>query len=201
MGNCVLKSFGEVKETVRVVTPGGGIMELSPPITADSITKEFPGQAIYRTPHRLSRPLLRHENLRTGHLYYLLPRNNNSSKINKNNNNLVTPIASSSSSSSSPSPYRMSFNQQKALKRTNTGVAPAPPTVWKVKLVISPDKLAEILAQEAPTEELIESVRTVAKCANGVSPSVTNSDRCSVVSSCKGSQVMLKIDGDLSITV
>ncbi|KAE8676879.1 putative pyruvate dehydrogenase [Hibiscus syriacus] len=181
MGNCVLKSFGEVKEMVKVVTPGGGIMELSPPITAYSITKEFPGQAIYRTPHRLSQPLVRHENLHAGNLYYLLPRNN--SKINKNNNNLITPASSSSSSS----PYRMSFDQQRVLKRTDTGVAPAPPTVWKVKLVISPDKLAEILAQEAPTEALIESVRTVAKCGNGVSSSASNSDRWSVVSSCKGS--------------
>ncbi|GMI74055.1 hypothetical protein like AT3G61920 [Hibiscus trionum] len=177
MGNCVLKSFGQVEEMVKVVTPGGGIMELSPPITAECITKEFPGQAIYRTPHRLSHPLLRHENLHAGHLYYLLPRNN----IKNNNNNLML-----STSSSSSSPYRMSFDQQRVLsKRTDT--AAAPPTVWKVKLVISPDKLAEILAQEAPTEALIESVRTVAKCGNGVSTSATNSDRWSVASSCKGS--------------
>ncbi|KAL5195253.1 hypothetical protein HKD37_20G057153 [Glycine soja] len=35
---------------------------------------------------------------------------------------------------------------------------------WKVKLVISPEQLLDILAQEARTKELIESVRMVAKC-------------------------------------
>ncbi|CBI34601.3 unnamed protein product, partial [Vitis vinifera] len=48
----------------------------------------------------------------------------------------------------------------------NTGSS----TVWKVKLVICPEQLLEILSQEARTQELIESVRTVAKCGNGVSP-------------------------------
>ncbi|KAK8630436.1 hypothetical protein V6N13_079229 [Hibiscus sabdariffa] len=182
MGNCVLKSLRQVEEMVKVVTPGGGIMELSPPISAERITKEFPGHAIYRNPHRLSHPLLHHENLHAGHLYYLLPRSNS---IKNNNKNLTLSTAPSSSSSSS-SPYRMSFDQQRVLsKRTDT--AAAPPTVWKVKLVISPDKLAEILAQEAPTEALIENVRTVAKCGTGVSSSVTSSDRWSVASSCKGS--------------
>lgn len=59
--------------------------------------------------------------------------------------------------------------------------------VWKVKLVISPEKLSEILSQESRTEALIESVRTVAKCGNGVPSSVANSDQWSVASSWKGS--------------
>ncbi|KAL7228053.1 hypothetical protein ACSBR1_022848 [Camellia fascicularis] len=42
--------------------------------------------------------------------------------------------------------------------------------VWKVKLVISPGQLLEILSHETRTQELIESLRTVAKCRNiGVS--------------------------------
>ncbi|CAN1855618.1 hypothetical protein LINPERHAP1_LOCUS41785 [Linum perenne] len=36
--------------------------------------------------------------------------------------------------------------------------------VWKVKLVISAAELAAILTEDSRTEELIESVRTVAKC-------------------------------------
>lgn len=59
--------------------------------------------------------------------------------------------------------------------------------VWKVKLVISPEQLSEILSQESRTEALIESVRTVAKCGNGLPPSVANSDQWSVCSSWKGS--------------
>ncbi|CAJ1977006.1 unnamed protein product [Sphenostylis stenocarpa] len=38
---------------------------------------------------------------------------------------------------------------------------------WKVKLVITPEQLLDILAQEARTKELIESVRMVAKCGVG----------------------------------
>ncbi|CDP12241.1 unnamed protein product [Coffea canephora] len=54
----------------------------------------------------------------------------------------------------------------------------------KVKLVISPQQLLEILAQEARTQELIESVRTVAKCRNGFcSSSMGFSDQWSLSSS------------------
>nr|ADE77586.1 unknown [Picea sitchensis] len=38
--------------------------------------------------------------------------------------------------------------------------------VWRVKLVISPEQLTEILSEESNTEALIESVRTVAKCGS-----------------------------------
>ncbi|XP_047177669.1 uncharacterized protein LOC124844717 [Vigna umbellata] len=37
---------------------------------------------------------------------------------------------------------------------------------WKVKLVITPEQLLDILAQEARTKELLESVRMVAKCGD-----------------------------------
>lgn len=51
------------------------------------------------------------------------------------------------------------------------------------KLVISPGQLLEILSQEGRTQELIESVRTVAKCGNiGVS-TVGFSDQWSLSSS------------------
>ncbi|XWS35949.1 hypothetical protein CRYUN_Cryun20dG0040600 [Craigia yunnanensis] len=191
MGNCVLKGFGEVEEMVKVVTSSGGIMELFAPITAESITNEFPGHAIYRTRDLFSQPLLHNEELHAGELYYLLPRNSFAKQNNQNNNleevdskckNLI------STSSSMNTPYRMSFDHQRVLKRTDAEVLPKYNNsgVWKVKLVISPDQLAEILAQEARTEALIESVRTVAKCGNGVS-SVPNSDQWSVSSSWKGS--------------
>ncbi|KAG4132640.1 hypothetical protein ERO13_D08G045400v2 [Gossypium hirsutum] len=179
MGNCVFKPFDEAEETIKVATPNGGIMELSPPISAACITKQFPGMAIYRrTPHTLlsQQPLFNNEKLRAGQLYYLLPLNNN----NNNNNDLV---------STSSSPYRMSFDHQQRvlLKRTDTEEA-ATPRVWKVKLVISPDKLAEIMAQEARTEALIESVRAVAKCGDGVSSSsVAKSDQWCVSCGGKGS--------------
>lgn len=56
--------------------------------------------------------------------------------------------------------------------------------VWKVKLVISPAQLHEILSQESRTEALIESLRTVAKCGSGAT-SLAGSDQWSLASSRK----------------
>lgn len=192
MGNCVFKGFGvEVEEMIKVVTTNGGIMELYAPITAECITNEFPGHAIYRSRDLFSQPLLHNEELHVGQLYYLLPINTNKNKnINPNNLSNCNTININSSASSKLTPYRMSFDNQRILKRsTEAEVFPRYNStgVWKVKLVISPEQLAEILAQETRTEELIESVRTVAKCGNGVSSSVANSDQWSVASSWKGS--------------
>ncbi|OMP08691.1 hypothetical protein COLO4_06208 [Corchorus olitorius] len=186
---------------VKVVTSSGGIMELFAPITAECITNEFPGHAIYRTQDLLSQPLLHNEELHAGQLYYLLPLNNSlitkqNNDTNNQNTNLEEEdeisksnknyILSTSSSTSLPTPYRMSFDHQRVLKRNEAAeVLPRYNNsgVWKVKLVISPEQLAEILAQEARTEALIESVRTVAKCGNNGVSSVANSDQCSSVSS------------------
>ncbi|KAJ0054045.1 hypothetical protein Pint_00663 [Pistacia integerrima] len=179
MGNCVFKGFEEMEEMIKVVTSNGGMMELYAPITAENITNEFPGHAIYRTRDFFSQPLLHNEELHAGNLYYLLPLND---KLTRQNTDL------SSSSSSIVTPYRMSLDNQKILKRSEAEVLPRYNSsgVWKVKLVISPEQLAEILAQDARTEALIESVRTVAKCGNAVSSSVANSDQWSVSSSWKG---------------
>ncbi|KAJ4847466.1 hypothetical protein Tsubulata_019171 [Turnera subulata] len=194
MGNCVFKGFGvvEVEEMVKVVTANGGIMELYAPITAECITNEFPGHALYRS--LSDQPLLHNEELHGGQLYYLLPLNTN----NKNNNVIRSNSCSNNDlncSSSKLTPYRMSFDNQRVPKKrptieAATAVFPRYNStgVWKVKLVISPEQLAEILAQEARTEELIESVRTVAKCGNGFSSSsLASSDQVSVCSSWKGS--------------
>ncbi|GMP22354.1 hypothetical protein CsSME_00000410 [Camellia sinensis var. sinensis] len=83
----------------------------------------------------------------------------------------------------------MSCDGRSVLKRSYTKVFSRPykynngGRVWKVKLVISPGQLLEILSQETRTQELIESVRTVAKCRNiGVS-SLGFSDQWSLSSS------------------
>ncbi|KAJ4831858.1 hypothetical protein Tsubulata_025841 [Turnera subulata] len=105
------------------------------------------------------RPLLHNKELHGGQLYYLLPLNTSNNK----NNNL-----------SKLTPYRMPFDNQRVPKKRPTTEAAA----------TSPEQLAEILAQEARTEELIESVSTVSKCGNGVSSA--SSDQVSVSSSWKG---------------
>lgn len=92
-----------------------------------------------------------------------------------------------------PPPYRMSLDYQHhqgagLLKRTSkehfscrtrtsnnssiTTSTSSSSRFWKVKLVITPEQLLDILSQEARTKELIESVRIVAKCgvaARGIS--------------------------------
>ncbi|KAJ6686356.1 PLASTID MOVEMENT IMPAIRED PROTEIN-RELATED [Salix purpurea] len=83
MGNCVLKGFRlEVEEMIEVVTPDGGIMELYAPITAQCITNEFPGHAIYRSRDLSSKPLLHIEELHVGQLHHLLPINTSSTALN-----------------------------------------------------------------------------------------------------------------------
>lgn len=193
MGNCVFKGFGGMEEMVKVVTSNGGIMELYAPITAECITNEFPGHGIFRSRDLFAQPLIHNEELHVGQLYYLLPLNpyksNNTNTMSKQSDTAAINSNMSSLSSVAATPYRMSCDNQGIMKRfsdpevvpryNNTGV-------WKVKLVISPEQLSEILSQESRTEALIESVRTVAKCSNGV-PSAANSDQWSLSSSLKGS--------------
>lgn len=79
-----------------------------------------------------------------------------------------------SASLSLPSAYPVARGQAgsgglrlcKKYNRSNTNKYMSTGGIWKVKLVISPEQLAEILSQEVRTQELIESIRTVAKCGN-----------------------------------
>ncbi|KAK7389743.1 hypothetical protein VNO78_25034 [Psophocarpus tetragonolobus] len=194
MGNCVFKGFhhGMSEDTVvKVVTSNGGVMELFSPITVECITDEFPGQGIFRSRSDIySEPLPKTEELHGGQVYYLLPLNPSSSSSKSFTRQL-------SDTAATLTPYRMStcdknnnnnnnskmYSEHEVLPRYNSNSS----GVWKVKLVISPEKLSEILSQESRTEALIESVRTVAKCGNGVPSSVANSDHLSVATSWKGS--------------
>ncbi|KAI9174269.1 hypothetical protein LWI28_014813 [Acer negundo] len=173
---------------IKVITSNGGIMEFHPPITASCITQEFPGHAIFPSHHLFWKQLSLHEDLQPGKSYYLLAINGGGDKEElmgggggtgsqivreghiRSNSIPAGPLVSS---------YRMSFDYQGMLKRSYTEVFSRYNNnnsnnnkkgrgggFWKVKLVISPENLLEILSQEARTEELIESVRTVAKCGN-----------------------------------
>lgn len=148
-------------------------MELYPPVTAECVTNGFPGHAVYRNSDRLAMPLLHTEELAGGELYYLRPVNGQIST--------VVPSA----------PYRVSFDHYGFWKRQEPNLEVVPSFggggTWKVKLVISPAQLTEILSQEARTEALIESVRTVAKCGSGsaAGSSVASSDQWSLASSRK----------------
>ncbi|XP_059302793.1 uncharacterized protein LOC132054844 [Lycium ferocissimum] len=195
MGNCVFKGFGfgevdhqeEENKMIKVVTSNGGIMELYAPITAHCITNEFPGHAIYRSRDMFSPPLFPNEELHAGESYYLLSLLNHPIKRGRseeeeksdvdetsstsNYANITTCNSNSSGNLPQATPYRMSFDNQRMLKRSQAEVFPTYNSagVWKVKLLISPEQLSDILSHEARTEALIESVRTVAKCGSGAS--------------------------------
>ncbi|XAR55195.1 hypothetical protein NMG60_11030619 [Bertholletia excelsa] len=185
MGNCLFGGGGDANEVIRVVTWDGGIMEFTGPITVESIADEFPGQGIFRSQDLFWNPLPRHQVLLAGESYYLLPLNSKDGiggQIAK-----VGHVRSNSLPSSFVAPYRMSFDGQvsgsmktkmkmKMMKRASYADPDAEAImssrysssigIWKVKLIISPRQLLEILSQETRTQELIESVRTVAKCGN-----------------------------------
>ncbi|KAK4364191.1 hypothetical protein RND71_015549 [Anisodus tanguticus] len=190
MGNCVFKGFGfgevdqeDENKMIKVVTSNGGIMELYAPITAHCITNEFPNHAIYRSRDMYSPPLFHDEELHAGESYYLLPLLNHPIKRGRSEQeeksdvdetsytNITTCNSNSSCNLPQATPYRMSFDNQRMLRRSQAEVFPTynSTDVWKVKLLISPEQLSEILSHEARTEALIESVRTVAKCGSGAS--------------------------------
>ncbi|XVF12854.1 hypothetical protein REPUB_Repub08aG0155700 [Reevesia pubescens] len=181
MGNCLFGGLGEGDGVIKVITSNGGVMEFSAPITAGIITDEFPGHAIFRSRDLFWKPLFHHEELLPGKSYYLLSNTSgNSGQIVREGH-----VRSNSNPASIVAPYRMSCDYQGTLKRSHTDVFTRynNPGFWKVKLVITAEQLLEILSQEARTQELIESVRTVAKCGNGVSTSVGFSDQWSLSSS------------------
>ncbi|MBA0853452.1 hypothetical protein Goshw_017787 [Gossypium schwendimanii] len=187
MGNCLFGGFGEGDGVIKVITSNGGVMEFSGLVTAGTITDEFPGHAIFRSQDLFWKPLFHHEELLPGKSYYLLPLD--SKECSGNSGQIVREghLRSNSIPASLVAPYRMScdYQGQGTLKRSHTDVLSRHDDngFWKVKLVITPEQLLEILSQEARTQELIESVRTVAKCGNRVETSVGFSDQWSLSSS------------------
>ncbi|KDP32099.1 hypothetical protein JCGZ_12560 [Jatropha curcas] len=185
MGNCLFGgvggegggSGGDRGGVIKVIGSNGGVMEFSGPITAGCITHEFPGHAIFPSQDLFWRPLSLNEDLLAGNSYYLLPVN--STKIGGQVVREGHVRSKSTPTSSVITPYRMSFDYQGMLKRSYTEAFSSSryssnnshEGFWKVKLVISPDQLLEILSQENQTHELIENMRAVAKCGNGISSS------------------------------
>ncbi|KAL8539959.1 hypothetical protein ACS0TY_001528 [Phlomoides rotata] len=162
MGNCLFGGMGDGNQSaIRVATSNGGVMEFSAPVTVESVTDGFPGHGIFRSQDLFWKPLPHTDVLLVGESYHLLPL-------------LETARAGHVRSNSAPPQsaplYRMSFDSRGATKRAaaEEGVCGGGGGFWKVKLVISAEQLVEILGEECRTEELIESVRTVAKCGSGL---------------------------------
>ncbi|XP_062146591.1 uncharacterized protein LOC133854410 [Alnus glutinosa] len=193
MGNCIFGGLGDQVDggVIKVVTSNGGVMEFFAPVTVGCIANEFPGHGIFRSHDLFWKPLSQHEELVAGESYYLLPLHAQATTDNVNVNTHGQIVrqghirSNSIPATSLVAPYRMSFDYQGMLKRSYTEVFSRYNSgrFWKVKLVISPEQLLEILSQEGRTQELIESVRTVAKCGSGGVSSLEFSDRWSLSSS------------------
>ncbi|KAL9271257.1 hypothetical protein AKJ16_DCAP16907 [Drosera capensis] len=182
-------SASELHQMIKVVTSTGGVMELYAPITADSITDEFPGHRLFPSPDFVSPPINNKEQLRPGRLYYLLPVPVRTVTPTSTASKVAATDASDHSKNFSPRsmPYRMSFDSQRILKRVDqrrdVGPRYGGAGVWKVRLVINPEQLSDILSEEATTQEFVESVRTVARWGGGGAPSSVSSECSSVAGS------------------
>ncbi|KAJ1385380.1 hypothetical protein SESBI_41701 [Sesbania bispinosa] len=182
MGNCFFGSMADPDGAIKVITSNGGIMEFNAPVTVSFITNEFPGHAIFRSHDLFWKPLSQFDELEAGQSYYLLPLNNNKIDTPCGGDHVVRQGHVRSHSVPTtlyPAPYRMSLDYHHQgmglLKRSSiepfssigNNSCTTSSRFWKVKLVITPEQLLEILAQEARTKELIENVRIVAKCGIG----------------------------------
>ncbi|KAK1438570.1 hypothetical protein QVD17_04379 [Tagetes erecta] len=180
MGNCLFGGPSDNDRIIKVINSTGGIMEFYSPITAECITDEFPGHAIFRGTDLFWKPVPHQEVLLVGNSYYLLPldKTRGTTKVGH--------IRSNSLPANAAAPYRMSFDSRRLFKRSYTDSSSSSKNngsgFWKVKLVISPEQLLEILSQEGRTQELIENVRTVAKCGNEGGGAVSTCNSSSVLS-------------------
>ncbi|XP_020221815.1 uncharacterized protein LOC109804408 [Cajanus cajan] len=228
MGNCLLGGMSDPETVIKVTTSNGGIMEFYAPITVSFITNEFPGHGLFPSHDPFCKPLGQFDELVAGQSYYLLPLNNQlehpsaSGHIAGDNRAIRQGHVRSHSVPTTPYPplYRMSLDYQHHqgvgfLKKTSTEpyscrtstskssitTSSKSSRFWKVKLVITPQQLMDILSQEARTKELIESVRIVAKCgvaAGGILPASAAasivSDQWSLSSSGRSACDSSKID-------
>ncbi|KAL0331595.1 UNVERIFIED_CONTAM: hypothetical protein Sangu_1705000 [Sesamum angustifolium] len=144
MGNCLFGGMGDAgdQSVIRVATSNGGVMEFSAPIK-----RRAPPRRVVPSAPAFGRGRQRGDG----------PR-----RAREVEQRAGAPVGVGA--------LQDVVRQPRADEEVGGGGA-APKAArgfWKVKLVIGPEQLVEILAEEAKTEELIESVRTVAKCGSGL---------------------------------
>ncbi|KAK4752246.1 hypothetical protein SAY87_021044 [Trapa incisa] len=184
MGNCLFGSLGPgvaaagggARRLVRVVTTTGGVLEFQPPVTAGSLLDEFPGHRIVRSQELFWEPLPYNEGLIAGKTYYLFPFSGHATTAGSVSGSLgksfghIRSNSVPADSASMLTPYRMSVDSRETMRRSYTDAlsryswSVGSGRVWKVKLIISPEQLQEILSSGDRTQELVDSMRVVAKC-------------------------------------
>ncbi|XP_020527956.1 uncharacterized protein LOC18442333 [Amborella trichopoda] len=167
MGNCSWKGlYGEYEDSVRVLTESGGIMEFEGPLQVTSITENFPGYGIFR-PGNVSLSLPGHAWLPNGQLFYLLPLSTEKAPLEMDKSpSLEEEAAKELTEGETLGPVRVSSGEATAeeiFRRPSFEVLPSKGRgMWRVRLVMSREQLAEILAEQSDTEALIESMRLAA---------------------------------------
>ncbi|CAM8989241.1 hypothetical protein QQ045_008260 [Rhodiola kirilowii] len=180
MGNCFVGATEDSAGLIKVITSNGAVMEFYPPVFVNCIVEAFPDHGVFKQHDLFWTPLLHHEQLCPGESYYLLPLKSRLCALGH--------VRSNSLPERKSAPYRMSVDygsKTSVLRRSWNESSRV--GFWKVKLVITGEQLAGILAEAGQTEELIDNVRTVAKFGNGSSSSGF-SDKWSLSSSRSGSK-------------
>ncbi|KDP25280.1 hypothetical protein JCGZ_20436 [Jatropha curcas] len=183
MGNCSLKGVaGDFPNKIRLFTRSGDIIELKGPKLAKDVLSEFPGFGIFRQGNATtSSPLPTYEYLIGGQFYYLLPLEGMPIMLRDtgvaNDQVCEMDFAKKENVGLTESPEMSSWKRLDLGKEKVNGPMPGPALqvlpsqrngVWKVKLVINPKQLEEILSEEENTEALIEKMR-MAAAANSAS--------------------------------
>ncbi|KAL1189503.1 hypothetical protein V5N11_019134 [Cardamine amara subsp. amara] len=204
MGNCLFGELGDEEEDllIKVIKSDGGVLEFYSPVTVGSVSHEFSGHAIFSALDLLWEPLPHHHHLVPGQSYYLLP-----TIVSDELKTFVGSCHVRSNSESLPAitPYRLSLDyNHRVFKRSYTDVfsrknnyirtrqkekktrrrrTSSQGGIWKVNLVINSEELLQILSEDVRTNELIESVRAVAKGEeNVVSSSITSDSSENILS-------------------
>ncbi|ESQ28878.1 hypothetical protein EUTSA_v10023888mg [Eutrema salsugineum] len=194
MGNCLFGGLGDEQDlSIKVIKSDGGVLEYYSPVTAGSVYLEFSGHAIFSALDILWKPLPHHHHLVPGQSYYLLPNIVSDDELKTFVGNCH--VRSNSESLPAITPYRMSLDyNHRVLKRSYTDVfsrnidtrtrqkekrtkrkrTSNKGGIWKAKLVINTEELLQILSEDGRTNELIETVRAVAKGENDVASSITS---------------------------
>ncbi|CAA7402502.1 unnamed protein product [Spirodela intermedia] len=137
---------------VRVVTETGGVIDLQGPVEVGIFLAGFPRHGIFR-PGDASSPLLHHEQLQNGRLYYLLPLDR--PRAAWRTRSMRETVPEPSAATESPATCERPRNLE-VLPQQMDGV-------WRVKLAIGAETLATMLSVGGGgTEALIERMRTLA---------------------------------------
>ncbi|XP_010496631.1 PREDICTED: uncharacterized protein LOC104773686 [Camelina sativa] len=202
MGNCLFGGLGDEEDLLtKVIKSDGEVLEFYCPVTAGSVSHEFADHALFSALDLLWKPLPNHHLLVPGQSYYLFPKI--ASEELKTFVGSCHVRSNSESFSATMTPYRMSLDyNHRVLKRSCTDVfsrnnytrtrqkekrtrrrrTSSKSGIWKVKLVINTEELLQILSEDGRINELIESVRVVAKGENGVTSSITSGSSENVLS-------------------